>query len=479
MAKGNLQELLNTLESSSKEREAYRNTVNTFEHQYSLDYDKLWKELVAQVSGLSVKDKNKVLILVEQDKGLEKELKRILKKYCVELYKRFSALASDPNYEVIIAGVPTKFTVNISSSRREDIFVKVIKNRIRSKPLKTLQKEVYDAIDGSILFSEIITSSKDPGHVQRTLEARTLGREYETKRLTKEGVPVLGRTSGLFELGHLAGSSVVEKWLRTHTEGLSRGLDSLPSRVIKETKAFAELRAYVKTDDINSKSIVVVYDQSTFSNKSQASIENKIVPKLTSLLNEALNSKGADFWANFETSPSVSQRIRDDLIGRAIKKGAKGVKPKKAGKSTAKASVTLKRTVNKTSSSESIKSKTKNLQLTPSKSESYKPNWLSLIPIINARLTEKVILNMKSPRLNNRTGRFAQSAKVINVEQTREGFPSFVFDYERDPYNVFDRTVGRNPWNTPERDPRALVDLSVREVVREMAIGRFFTRRAQ
>jgi len=86
--------------------------------------------------------------------------------------------------------------------------------------------------------------------------------------------------------------------------------------------------------------------------------------------------------------------------------------------------------------------------------------------------------NMSSPRLNNRTGRFAQSARVVNVEQTREGFPSFVFDYERDPYDVFDRTLGRSPWNTPERDPRALVDVSVREIVREMAIGRFFTRRA-
>ena len=436
MAKHNLQELLNSLETSSKQRETYRNIVNTFEHQYSLNFDSLWKELVSQVSGLSVKDKNKVLILVEQDKGLEKELKKVLRKYCTDLYKAFTKLSSDPNYEVVIMGSPTKFTVNISSSRAEDIFVKVIKNRVRAKPLKTLQKEVYEAIDGSILFSEIITSSSDPGHVQRTLEARTLGREYETKRLTKEGAPVMGRTSGLFELGHLGGSSVVEKWLKTQTEGLSRGLDSLPSRVIKETKAFAELKAYVKTDDVNSKSIVVVYDQSTFANKSQASIENKMVPKLAALLTEALNSKGVKFWANFETSPSLTKRIQEELIGTAIKRGAKGVKPKKTGKSTARASVTLKRTSSKSLSSETIKSGSKPLQITPSKSESYKPNWMRLIPIINARLTDKVMQNMKSPRLVNRTGRFAQSARVVNVEQTPKGFPSFVFDYERDPYEI-------------------------------------------
>lgn len=85
---------------------------------------------------------------------------------------------------------------------------------------------------------------------------------------------------------------------------------------------------------------------------------------------------------------------------------------------------------------------------------------------------------MKYPSLVNRTGTFGNSAKIVNVEQTREGFPTFVFDYERDPYDVFDRTLGRSPWNTPQRDPRALVDKSVRELVREMAIGRFYTRRA-
>lgn len=85
---------------------------------------------------------------------------------------------------------------------------------------------------------------------------------------------------------------------------------------------------------------------------------------------------------------------------------------------------------------------------------------------------------MKAPALVNRTGTFAQSVKITNIEQTREGYPSFVFDYERDPYDVFDRIKGRAPWNTPQRDPRALVDKSVREVVREMAINRFYTRRA-
>ena len=95
MAKHNLQELLNSLETSSKQRETYRNIVNTFEHQYSLNFDSLWKELVSQVSGLSVKDKNKVLILVEQDKGLEKELKKVLGKSARHIPRRYRDWETD------------------------------------------------------------------------------------------------------------------------------------------------------------------------------------------------------------------------------------------------------------------------------------------------------------------------------------------------------------------------------------------------
>jgi hypothetical protein len=36
---------------------------------------------------------------------------------------------------------------------------------------------------------------------------------------------------------------------------------------------------------------------------------------------------------------------------------------------------------------------------------------------------------------------------------------------------------GATPWATPERDPRNVIDRSIREIAAEMAIGRFFTRR--
>jgi peptidoglycan L-alanyl-D-glutamate endopeptidase CwlK len=128
--------------------------------------------------------------------------------------------------------------------------------------------------------------------------------------------------------------------------------------------------------------------------------------------------------------------------------------------------------------SEHIKATAKQNRDTEKRSIKPMNNWASLIAIINAKLPERVANNMKSPGLVYRTGRFANSTKVVNVETTRDGYASIVFDYERDPYDVFDRIKGASPWNTPQRDPRALVDKSVREIVQEMAIGRFYTRRA-
>lgn len=104
-------------------------------------------------------------------------------------------------------------------------------------------------------------------------------------------------------------------------------------------------------------------------------------------------------------------------------------------------------------------------------------NWSSIVRLINSKLTETIIGNMVVPALQNRTGRFANSAKVVGVDFTKEGFPSFEFEYQRDPYDVFDRALGRAPWNTPGRDPKTLIDKSIREIVRELAIGRFYTRR--
>lgn len=102
---------------------------------------------------------------------------------------------------------------------------------------------------------------------------------------------------------------------------------------------------------------------------------------------------------------------------------------------------------------------------------------LQLIALFNARLPETVQKNMNEPALVNRTGTFAESVRVIDATKTPKGFPSFGYTYDKEPYGVFEMGMGAAPWATPERDPRRIIDQSIREIAKQAAIGRFFTRR--
>jgi hypothetical protein len=102
---------------------------------------------------------------------------------------------------------------------------------------------------------------------------------------------------------------------------------------------------------------------------------------------------------------------------------------------------------------------------------------LALIGIFNKELPATLRKNMREPALNYRSGRFAQSVKVMDVISTPKGYPSFGYRYDTNPYQVFEMGRGAQPWATPERDPRSLIDYSMREIAAKYAIGRFFTRR--
>jgi len=105
------------------------------------------------------------------------------------------------------------------------------------------------------------------------------------------------------------------------------------------------------------------------------------------------------------------------------------------------------------------------------------PNITSLQALINAKLPQTVAQNMGPPGLENRTGRFASSVHITDVSQTAQGYPSIGYNYQRNPYQVFEMTHGDPRWATPDRDPRKLIDSSIREIAAQLAIGRFYTRR--
>jgi len=101
----------------------------------------------------------------------------------------------------------------------------------------------------------------------------------------------------------------------------------------------------------------------------------------------------------------------------------------------------------------------------------------SYMAMINKKLPQAVRENMGAPALENRSGKFASSVRIRDVNTTPQGHPSFGYTYAKNPYQVFEVGTGSAPWATPQRDPRKLIDKSIREVAAELAIGRFYTRR--
>jgi hypothetical protein len=99
---------------------------------------------------------------------------------------------------------------------------------------------------------------------------------------------------------------------------------------------------------------------------------------------------------------------------------------------------------------------------------------LAMIAMINKELPDTIRKNMGSPALVNRTGRFSESAIVTDVVKTPKGFPSFGYTYQKYPYQTFEPGFAQG---SAYRDPRQLIDRSIREIATQFAIGRLYTRR--
>ena len=72
-----------------------------------------------------------------------------------------------------------------------------------------------------------------------------------------------------------------------------------------------------------------------------------------------------------------------------------------------------------------------------------------------------VASKMTSPALRFRTGRFANSARVENVDVGPRGGIGIDYTYMRDPYETFEPG---NKMGSTTRDPRKIIGASIREL---------------
>lgn len=191
----------------------------------------------------------------------------------------------------------------------------------------------------------------------------------------------------------------------------------------------------------------------------------------------------ARFGDTIEASIPLKERgkraVTKQVVGH-LKKGTKGSKNVKVtskekkpvkGKKYSTPKVAVKGKKGKTRKSKARKPNSKVLLAARSgnRTSTKGQSPIALLTLINKVLPRELMKNMTGvyPRsLENRTGRFRQSAQVTQVIP----FPQSVeiqYTYMKDPYEVFEPGSG-NPLASTGRDPRRIIGGTIREIAQEM-----------
>lgn len=311
----------------------------------------------------------------------------------------------------------------------------------------------------------------------------------KTKRVPT-GNMISSLTAGsLINLGHFEGSNIeyltaqafAQNTNADTVEDITRVMNLSVRELAKENIEINMLtglnsRMTKETDVDFTKTVTLVFEYSVENQLRGTLEESKIRPAIQKYIQRTIDNANKIDWINQEASDNPVTIMRKKALKIAVDAGFNTKDNIKIDARPSKAETNQKtRIVNNRSKSRlnytgtgSKKSKTTTIAV---------PSYLSLINLINQKLPQQIRSNMGGKRLTNRTGKFSETAKVTNVISTPQGYPSIEYNYQKEPYGVFDKRLGKAPWNTPGRDPNELVDLSIRQIAREIGLSRFYTRR--
>ena len=301
---------------------------------------------------------------------------------------------------------------------------------------------------------------------------------YDKYNSTKQG-------KGFLDIGHEGGSSVSAQRLAAVTSTIGRfevsmgDGDTTNGILAREIQKALDSIGWTiqKSDKGPPIDIISIKMESKKINR-----DNKDeVLRLNKTITDIVTKMGEDFAYLEGSDSSVSKRQKIILKAFSDKfKGKKSVKLigfKDTLKPSHKGKVDKSAKAGKAGAAASLGSKgSKKSRRKRNANKGVSSSPLAMIVMLNKKLPDAVRKNMGSPRLENVTGRFATSVRITDVIQTPQGFPSIGYTYQRDPYQVFE-DGSSGSWSNEYRDPRKLIDKSIRELAATVATGRFYTRR--
>jgi len=291
------------------------------------------------------------------------------------------------------------------------------------------------------------------------------------------------------QLGHIEGKSVVESFIRDAFENVleNEGAYTDSGDALSETDIRREMQnlgidiSIIKNARINTYTVEL---ESAKDNREGGTVLKARKRQLQAQIKKAVkklggieNLKGSDTPKEVfikKTRKEVLEPFKNKkhitVKGKSTKTDNKSAQAKRSSKARAKRSKTSIQSLGKAALPAKLKAR-------KTKGESSASQPLQLLAMLNKQLPDTVRKNMREPALVNRSGRFADSVRATDVTQTPKGYPSIGYTYDRSPYGVFEDGAGIAPWANGDRDPRDLIDKSIREIATQFAIGRFYTRR--
>ncbi len=393
------------------------------------------------------KDLEAVILATTGTKPKASQLKKALelaKKHARKLQSNFKT-RNKRRYNAIVAKLPE---IRLSHTLNEDMFIVSSFSRsittIKNTMLKTLVAE------GAITSEQ----SKDV--------SKNLHKGHGSSGNAVSQVQIASSVSAL--------DAPTKKLLLYNLEGAFRSgdLDKISHREIKRLITDGD-QIVTKKGKLTANYVSVIAFQEGSENikdsaeeKAVKAVFRKFIGDLTP---ELLNMQG---------SSTLKEKSAALVVNKF--KGKKNAKVKsKPVKMHTRTKVSSKGAVSKASVALSAK-KLKTAKKKERAKSSAASQPLQLLGLLNQKLPETVRKNMKEPSLVNRSGRFSESVKVTEIAQTPKGFPSIGYTYQRNPYQVFEEGSS-GEWSNGDRDPRDLIDKSIREIAAQFAIGRFYTRR--
>jgi hypothetical protein len=291
------------------------------------------------------------------------------------------------------------------------------------------------------------------------------------------GTDTTGKTTT--NIGHLSlkGSEAATTPLEAKLKQLLNALQSTPIASSLVSSKIKQLHKYHTADtsyvfnrksfdlqglqDILGSGTVLVTLQTSIKNAALAKVEATIEREVSAYLkSQKFHNKLLKVHGSNTIPEDLIGAIKATLIGQTTVPGSKHTqkKPNKASKSLLSAKEV----------SASKLSKVKNIDT------GRYISLTSLQNLINRHLQDVISANMgdgnRKDVLNYRTGRFASTAKVERMSQSREGMITAFYSYMKNPYATF--SDGGQQQYPKSRDPKLLISKSIREIAAEKVANR-------